>query len=596
MRELSPLGWGRKTARPLARYSCVLLIVLSANRVFAAEQSSELREQIDNHAQAHALAIQLVTAIFDVQLRHLEANGLAELPVYAEVRASRDRIDRLASTDMEQLSQLLLTLQSEDAKRRDELLAKARVAARQIAVAMMTERQRLRGRLRTSRMNILLRQMIVLEQHTIVATDGLKSQPELERSRLTEQIVQSQLDLAILFDQLTTMLQQATEIVGPERISAATALDHLAAEQTKVRIAEAADFLKSGSYEDGRQSEQRVLAALEHVQRLLQQSDKLEQEARRKALEAIAETVKEQQELRRKTESAELLDAKQRDDLAAEQRRIAELLEQLREPLSQLAQVGEQMLAASDAAQEAVKHIGSGEKEQAIERQETVLNMLEDIAQHLNAEALDPDALADRAAQLEELNTSLNELIGQQAEASDTAADDPAAAAQLEAAIADSLAESDDASQLNSDVEMRLDQAQEAVKKAQQALEDGSPAAEQSRLEAVENAEQALMEAAAEVRSQLAQTQQAMEAANPSEANPSSDSASKNEASSGTTRDAGSANGSENAVDVEPRSFEKEAWFTRLPADLQQRIRATTRRPPPRGYEARLQRYFESRD
>jgi len=574
----------------------VMIIILSAIGTVYGQQTVRLRERIDEHTQARALASQLVATIFNVQLRHLEENGLAELPLYAEICASRDKIDLLASTEMEQLGQLLQRLQSEDVDGRDELLAEARTSARGIAVAMMAERQRLRGRLRTSRTNILLRQMIALEKQAIVATDGLNSQPGSDRQRLAEQLVQSHLDLAVLFDQLMTMLQQAKATLGQDRICAVAAIDHLAAEQTNVRIVEAAEFLKSGSYGDARQSEQRILDALEEVQRLMQQGDKLEEEARRKALEAIAKTVKEQQELRRKTETTELLDAKERDDLAAQQRRIAEQLEQLREPLSQLAQVGEQMLAAADAADQAVKHLGDGQQEQAMERQETVLNMLEDIAQHLNAEALDPDALADRAAQLEELRTSLNELVEKQAEASEMAASDPASAAELEAAIADSLAEADDASQLSSDVETRLDQAQESVKKAQQALEDDSPSAEQSRLEAVESAEKALLEAAAEVQSKLADAQQAMEAANPSETNASSDSTSKNEASSGTTRDSGSTSISEQALDAESRSFQNEAWFTRLPADLQNRIRAATRRPAPRGYETRLQRYFQSGD
>jgi hypothetical protein len=573
-----------------------LLIVLQASGIVGGQQTVRLSERIDEHAEARELANQLVTTIFDVQLRHLEANELAELPVYAEILVSRDRIKLLASTDMQQLTHTLQQLQSEDVERRDELLAEARATARRIVIAMMAERQRLRGRLRTSRTTILVRQMIALEDQAIVATERLKSQPDSEQHRLARELVQSHLDLAVLFDQLMILLQQATEVDGQERISAAAALDHLAAELTKPRIAEAVELLKSGRYEAAAESERRILGALEEVQRLLQQGSILEQVARRKALEAIARTAKEQQEVRRQTQSKELLDAKQRDDLAGQQRRIVEQLEQLREPLSQLAQVDEQLLDASNAADQAAKHLGEGEKEQALEHQQTVLNTLDEIAQQLNAEALDPDALADRAAQLEELSTSLNELVEKQSEASDMAASDPTSAAELEAAIADSLDEADDASRLSDDVEMRVDEAQEAVKKAQQALEDGSPAAQQSRLEAVENAENALLEAAAEVQSQLADTQQAMEAANPTEANPSSESTSKNEASSGTTRDSGSNSISDQALDVEARSFENEAWFTRLPADLQIRIRAATRRPPPRGYEARLQRYFESRD
>jgi hypothetical protein len=564
--------------------------------VINAEETAPLSDRIVAHAQARDLATELVASIFDVQLRHLAENGLSEQPLYDEIRSSRDRIAQLASSEMEQLTVLLKKLQASPQDGRNELLADARVTARRIAVAMMAERQRLRGRLRSSRTLDLLRQMIALEQQAIVVTEGLTSRPVSEQPQSAEQLVQSHLDLAVLFDQLVLMLRQAEETVGLERISAVAALSHLTTAQTSVLIVEATDFVKAGSYAEALLAEQSILGALIESLRLMQQSDKLEEEARRRALEAIAKTVKEQQKLRRQTAATDLSEAKDRDAFSASQRAIAEQLEQLREQLSQLAQVGEQMLAATDAAQQAVKHLGEGQKEQAVERQDTVVNMLEDIAQHLSAEEFDPDALADRAAQLQELSTSLNDLVEKQAEASELAAADPASAAEIEAAIADALAEADDASQLSDGVETRLDEAQEAVAKAEQALEDGSPAAEQNRLEAVENAEKSLMEAAAEVQAQLSDVQQAMEAANPSEANPSSDSTSKNEASSGTTRDAGSTNISEQGADVESRGFEKEAWFTRLPADLQNRIRGATRRPAPRGYEEKLQRYFQTDD
>lgn len=575
---------------------CVAAFVATPTRTARGQQPADLGERLDSHQQAKVLATELVTSIFDVQLRHLEENGLSERPLYAEIRASRDKIDQLASGEMEQLTALLQSVQANPDGNRDGLLAESRVAARRIAVAMMAERQRLRGRLRTSRTLDLLRQMIALEQQVIAATESLSSRPDTEQQQTASQIVQSQLDLSVLFEQLHLMLRQVEEVVGPERISAAAVLEHFSTTQAEEQIAKAIALLKEESYTEAQKSEQLILAAFEEALRLMRQADKLEEEARRKALEAIAKTVKEQRDLRQQTEAAELSDAEERDALAARQQAIAEQLERLRESLSQLAQVGEQMLAATDAASEAVKHLDDGVKDQAIERQDTVVNMLEDIAQHLKAEEFDPEALADRAAQLEELKASLNELVDKQAEASELAAADPASAAELEAAITDGLKEADDASELSNGVETSLDEAQEAVANAEQALEDGSPSAEQNRLEAVENAENALMEAAAEVQSQLSDVQQAMEAANPSEANPSSDSTSKNEASSGTTRDAGSTGISEQALDVESRSFQKEAWFARLPADLQNRIRAATRRPAPRGYETRLQRYFQTAD
>ncbi|MEO8496487.1 MAG: hypothetical protein ABI614_15570, partial [Planctomycetota bacterium] len=134
-----------------------VLMLASATRIVWGQRAATPRERLDAHTQASALASDLVTAIFDVQLRHLEENGLAELPIYAEIRTSRDKIEHLASSDMQELTRLLEALQADSGEGRDELLARARVAARQIAVAMMAERQRLRGRLRTSRATILLR-------------------------------------------------------------------------------------------------------------------------------------------------------------------------------------------------------------------------------------------------------------------------------------------------------------------------------------------------------------------------------------------------------------------------------------------------------
>jgi hypothetical protein len=42
--------------------------------------------------------------------------------------------------------------------------------------------------------------------------------------------------------------------------------------------------------------------------------------------------------------------------------------------------------------------------------------------------------------------------------------------------------------------------------------------------------------------------------------------------------------------------LEKAAWFSKLPPSLRKSIRASSRRPAPRGYRERLRRYFESID
>ncbi|MBI5760689.1 MAG: hypothetical protein HZA46_19395 [Planctomycetales bacterium] len=67
-------------------------------------------------------------------------------------------------------------------------------------------------------------------------------------------------------------------------------------------------------------------------------------------------------------------------------------------------------------------------------------------------------------------------------------------------------------------------------------------------------------------------------------------------AESQRNRDSRTADGGNRDADAIGQPFAEEPWFTKLPPDLRKAIRARSQRPPPRGYEQRLQRYFESLD
>lgn len=61
-------------------------------------------------------------------------------------------------------------------------------------------------------------------------------------------------------------------------------------------------------------------------------------------------------------------------------------------------------------------------------------------------------------------------------------------------------------------------------------------------------------------------------------------------------RDSRTGDGGSRDADNAATPFQNEPWFAKLPPDLRKAIRARSQRPPPRGYEQRLQRYFESLD
>jgi hypothetical protein len=44
------------------------------------------------------------------------------------------------------------------------------------------------------------------------------------------------------------------------------------------------------------------------------------------------------------------------------------------------------------------------------------------------------------------------------------------------------------------------------------------------------------------------------------------------------------------------KQFLDEPWFAKLPPEMRSAIRNNSSRRPPRGYEERLQRYFENKD
>jgi hypothetical protein len=100
--------------------------------------------------------------------------------------------------------------------------------------------------------------------------------------------------------------------------------------------------------------------------------------------------------------------------------------------------------------------------------------------------------------------------------------------------------------------------------------------------------------AGAQAMAQAAQTLAQAAANSDSQENPSS---SEQAMEPGSEPQGGNAMGS-GAADAQlgEQRWHEEPWFAKLPPTLREAIRASARREPPRGYEERLRRYFESTD
>jgi hypothetical protein len=191
-------------------------------------------------------------------------------------------------------------------------------------------------------------------------------------------------------------------------------------------------------------------------------------------------------------------------------------------------------------------------------------------------------------------------------------------------------------------IEGQLAEARDQVSQSQRALEDSAPENAGNRVQASQEAMQAVEQAAFEVGAALDEARQraADQAGETAPSAGAKDPAAKSR-DEGTPADTDSAQGTSSQVATSPvkgdtaadaegnpanqnprpkplsaversqrlesgatnggpdssvanRRLRDDAWLLRLPAALQQSIRTQTRPAPPRGYEERLRRYFES--
>src|SRR5262245_60580728 len=121
------------------------------------------------------MAGELVSAVLDIQLRQLEENGLASLPIYRDIASMKEHIGALMKDDMEAIVQLLVEAQEGSDQQRVAKFNAARAKIREVVVQLMAERQRLYRRMKLARLSADARQLIDLQTRTYETT---RSPPE----------------------------------------------------------------------------------------------------------------------------------------------------------------------------------------------------------------------------------------------------------------------------------------------------------------------------------------------------------------------------------------------------------------------------------
>jgi len=76
--------------RCLVFSACCLTALLAA-----AAENDALRAKQQAQEKARAMAGELISAVLDIQLRQLEENGLASLPIYRDIASMKEHIGAL---------------------------------------------------------------------------------------------------------------------------------------------------------------------------------------------------------------------------------------------------------------------------------------------------------------------------------------------------------------------------------------------------------------------------------------------------------------------------------------------------------------------
>jgi hypothetical protein len=274
------------------------VICLSLACTAWAEESHPLRTRQQAQEAARSLAVDLVSAVLDLQLRQLEENGLAELPIYRDVQSMRANVSELIADKMSTVVRLLEEAQAAAPDSADGKWKDARQAIRDVVAGLMAERQKLHRRMHVSRLAAQARELVALQQKMHALTRSLGTLAAGERERTALAAIEGQADVQELYLQFMAGLADVSHWGGAAAAGAVDGLRILQIYEVEQALERGCEELKRAKFAEAAARQAAALAGLAALAERLEQLEGLANADREAALRLVRELIARQKQVR----------------------------------------------------------------------------------------------------------------------------------------------------------------------------------------------------------------------------------------------------------------------------------------------------------
>jgi hypothetical protein len=516
-RTISVLLW--IAASPLARVwitRCLLMGCAIGLAALSAEAQSldreTLRRKQEDQQRARQMTRELLGNVLDLQLRQLEENGLQELPVYRDIQQMRGNLQYIVDTEMSKVVDLLTAAQRQPPAEREQSFVEARKAIRTIVIRLSAERQNLLRRLQVAELAEQTRRLIRMQGDVQAAVKSIPAEAQPRQEALLLQAREDQGDVKGLFFPLLTTLEDVRTWGGAMATVCQDGLRILQAAEVGKHLDRAETELAAVRIDAALEHQDGVLKGLRELLKLLEKTQGVLAGEHRAALERLQAIAAKQEALRRETRQLDP-DQPPPTTLVQQQAEIPKALAELERVLPSNPTAQRLLEQAETAARDATTDLFDGQPAKAVTEQGQVLGNLAALEELLASGANEPasDKTAAELAALVERLEAVKEKL-QQAEARQDAAkkqaeQDARAAAPLEQAAADLIAESARTADLPEVPRSNIQEAEQAARSAQEALAQAAGPATPQAQDRLEQAAEALDRAQATIEAALSDAQ-----------------------------------------------------------------------------------------